>query len=207
MSPTVGCYRPHHNHRLLVLISPKADTHFNISHRDGGRKAESTYALQQGFTACAQGCILHWLQWWTQPPMVRYGSSHIAHKCYTTTPLQSAAVEGTKQEKRTLLPQRLNCFAAHLGSPSKQLGRQRKSVSFLHWLYWTLRSFSSEWLPASEKSSMLVPQVQDQRLSDCLLLTAPMLSKKATATSLTSYNTTQRESRRLTQFWHCSNSM
>jgi len=40
---------------------------------------------------------------------------------------------------------------------------------------------------------MLVPQVQDQRLSDCLLLNAPMLSKKATATLLTSYNTTQRE--------------
>ena len=36
VSPTVGCCHPHHHRHLLLLLSPKAETHFIVPQRVEG---------------------------------------------------------------------------------------------------------------------------------------------------------------------------
>jgi len=46
----------HHRH-LLLLLSPKADTHFTVPRRVEGSVDLGT----EGCAACAQGCTSQWL--------------------------------------------------------------------------------------------------------------------------------------------------
>jgi len=88
VSLPVGCQKPHPHCHLLLLLSPKADTHFTIPRRIEGWVDLSTAV--RVCSPCPRLCILVVFTKNLQLPMVGFEpwSSHTAVRHVTARPLQ-----------------------------------------------------------------------------------------------------------------------
>ena len=64
VSTPAGCYHPHPSSPLLLLLSPKADTHLTVPRTVESWVDPRTQALQLRCAARAQGCISQRLSRW-----------------------------------------------------------------------------------------------------------------------------------------------